>query len=206
MAIATEPQKWVRPLGESADVNSIDDEYKGKNSISFKELFPPITQLPLSAGGICPDRKDTNALFKILGDYIWYAQHGGIPAYSTDFDYHAGALVSYNDKCYICIAANGAGTTVKAPTDTDYWAKFITADEGLSQLSVIATQPNVSNLKNGEGVFYPAYNLLNGSSGGGSGEADISGFSALSLSDTTPDISEISKETGVLYPSEDAVN
>ena len=122
MAIATEPTKWIRPLGESADINAIADEYKGENSISFKELFPPITQLPLSAGGVCPDRKDTNALFKVLGDYIWYAQHGGIPAYSADFDYHVGALVSYNNKCYICIVANGAGTTVKTPTDTSAWS------------------------------------------------------------------------------------
>lgn len=122
MAIATEPTKWIRPLGESADVNAIADEYKGENSISFKELFPPITQLPLSAGGVCPDRKDTNALFKILGDFIWYAQHGGVPTYSTDFDYHVGALVEYKNKTYICIVANGAGTTVKAPTDTSAWS------------------------------------------------------------------------------------
>ena len=147
MAIATEPTKWIRPLGESADVNAIADEYKGENSISFKELFPPITQLPLSAGGVCPDRKDTNALYKLLGDYVWYAQHGGIPTYSENFDYHVGAFVEYEGKTYICIVANGAGTVVKTPTDTSAWSQIMSLADVGNQFVSLSDSQTVAGVK-----------------------------------------------------------
>ncbi len=125
MATATEPKKWNVPLGETADINGIPDEFNASEpSVSMKQLFSPLYQLPLSAGGVAPDRRDTNALFKILGDHVWYAQHGGVSSYSENFDYDVGAVVLFNGKTYIAIAANGVSTSVKAPSDDSAWAQL----------------------------------------------------------------------------------
>ena len=71
----TEPQKWSATLGNTADVNAIPATTpSGSGRASFSGLFPPVTQLPLDQGGIAPVRGDFNALFKYLGEYIYYAR------------------------------------------------------------------------------------------------------------------------------------
>ncbi len=75
----TEPQKWTATLGSTADVNAIPATTpSGSGRASFSGLFPPVTQLPLDQGGIAPERGDFNALFKYLGEYIYYAMQGGV--------------------------------------------------------------------------------------------------------------------------------
>ncbi len=44
-----------------------------------------------------------------------------ITAYSNSTDYVTDDRVTYQGLTYICIQANGPGSAVKAPTDTDYW-------------------------------------------------------------------------------------
>ena len=69
----TEPQKWTATLGITADVNAIPATTpSGSGRASFSGLFPPVTQLPLDQGGIAPERGDFNALFKYLGEYLFY--------------------------------------------------------------------------------------------------------------------------------------
>ena len=87
----TEPQKWAATLGSTADVNAIPATTpSGSGRASFSGLFPPVTQLPLDQGGIAPERGDFNALFKYLGEYLFYLMQGGMFSYSTDYDYTAG--------------------------------------------------------------------------------------------------------------------
>jgi len=45
-----------------------------------------------------------------------------ISAYANDVDYVIDDRVTYQGLTYICIQANGPGSAVKAPTDTDYWS------------------------------------------------------------------------------------
>ena len=72
----TEPQKWAATLGSTADVNAIPATTpSGSGRASFSGLFPPVTQLPLDQGGIAPERGDFNALFKYLGEYLFYLMH-----------------------------------------------------------------------------------------------------------------------------------
>ena len=121
----TEPQKWDATLGSTADVNAIPETTpSGSGRASFSGLFPPVTQLPLDQGGIAPERGDFNALFKYLGEYLFYLMQGGMFSYSTDYDYTAGNLVMHEGSLYLCIAANGPGSTVKYPTDEDYWRQL----------------------------------------------------------------------------------
>ena len=132
----TEPQKWAATLGSTADVNAIPATTpSGSGRASFSGLFPPVTQLPLDQGGIAPERGDFNALFKYLGEYLFYLMQGGMFSYSTDYDYTAGNLVMHEGSLYLCIAANGPGSAVKYPTDADYWR----------QLALTSQLPTVNN-------------------------------------------------------------
>ena len=144
----TEPQKWAATLGNTADVNAIPATTpSGSGRASFSGLFPPVTQLPLDQGGIAPERGDFNALFKYLGEYLFYLMQGGMFSYTTDYDYTAGNLVMHEGSLYLCIASNGPGSAVKYPTDADYWR----------QLALTSQLPTVNNgtltiQKNGSNV------------------------------------------------------
>ena len=128
MAVFNEPTKWQTSLVNSGDANVIPQSTPvGTGEASFDDGFPQITQIPIGAGGIAPDRKDFNGLFKILGDWIFFAQNGGLPTYSENFDYVAGRVVSYNGNLYKCIQANGVSSTVVAPdSNTAYWQRITT--------------------------------------------------------------------------------
>ena len=143
-----EPQKWAATLGSTADVNALPATTpSGSGRASTSGLFPPVTQLPLDQGGIAPERGDFNALFKYLGEYLFYLMQGGMFSYSTDYDYTAGNLVMHEGSLYLCIASNGPGSAVKYPTDADYWC----------QLALTSQLPTVNNgtltiQKNGSNV------------------------------------------------------
>lgn len=131
-----EPQKWSAALGASADVNALPATTPaGSGRASTSGLFPPITQQPLDEGGLAPERGDFNALFKYLGEYIYYAMQGGVYTYVTTYDYTAGNFVLHEGSLYLCIAANGPGSAVKYPTDTAYWR----------QLALTSQLPTVNN-------------------------------------------------------------
>ena len=143
-----EPQKWSATLGASADVNALPATTpSGSGRASTSGLFPPVTQLPLDQGGIAPERGDFNALFKYLGEYLFYLMQGGMFSYSTDYDYTAGNLVMHEGSLYLCIASNGPSSAVKYPTDAAYWR----------QLALTSQLPTVNNgtltiQKNGSNV------------------------------------------------------
>lgn len=126
MAVFNEPAQWDHTLGNSADASTLpDDSAATAGTASLQKLFQLINATPLEAGGIAPAREDVNALFKYLGDQIFYTQNGGIPSYNADYDYVAGRVVLYNDNLYKCIQANGASSTVVAPdSDTAYWQRL----------------------------------------------------------------------------------
>ena len=146
MAVFNEPTKWQTSLVNSGDANVIPQSTPvGTGEASFDAGFPQITQIPIGAGGIAPDRKDFNGLFKILGDWIFVNQNGGLPTYSADFDYVVGRYVVYNNTLYKCIQANGASSTVVAPDSvsplgSDYWKDI----ENQDSTSLIPNQLIVS--------------------------------------------------------------
>lgn len=121
---SSEPSKWTTALGASADVNVIPATTPaGTGLASMSSLFPAITQVPIDAGGIAPERADFNALFKMLGDQSYFLQQGGVYSYSASYAYRAGDLVLYSGALYACIAANGPNNA-HAPTDTAYWRRL----------------------------------------------------------------------------------
>ena len=115
-----EPQKWESALGSQSDTVTLPDE--DLQFASFKKLFPALTQVPLSEGGVAPQRTDFNTLFKLLGDNIFYIQQGGVFSYSDTADYERGAFVKYNNELYLCIQDNSS-LNIHAPTDAEYWLR-----------------------------------------------------------------------------------
>lgn len=128
MAVFNEPAQWDHTLGNNADTSTLPDDAAATAGIaSLQKLFQIINATPLEAGGIAPDREDVNALFKYLGDSIFYTMNGGVPSYNAAYDYIPGRVVLYTDNnIYKCIQANGASSTVVAPTDSTYWAQIPT--------------------------------------------------------------------------------
>ena len=127
MAVFNEPTKWAQTLGKDADVVKIPD-IAGDTDPSIDKIFPSVFSIPLAQGGKAIPRSVLNGLFKLLGDWSFYQQNGGIASYSNTFDYAVGSFVKYNNELYLCIQANGASSTVKAPTDAKYWKKVATED------------------------------------------------------------------------------
>ena len=130
MAVFNEPTKWAQTLGKDADVTTIPDT-AGETDPSIDKIFPSVFSIPLARGGRAIPRSVLNGLFKLLGDWVYYIQNGGLPTYSSDFDYVAGRVVLYNGNLYKCIQANGASSTVVAPDSvsplgSDYWVKVAT--------------------------------------------------------------------------------
>ena len=128
MTAYTQPTQWTHALGNNADVSTLPDDTAGTTGLaSLQKLFQLINQTPLAAGGVAPSREDFNALFKLLGESIFYMQNGGVWTYNAKYDYKVGRVVLHTDgNLYKCIKDNGVSSAVKAPTDSTYWIKIST--------------------------------------------------------------------------------
>jgi len=93
----------------------------GTGRFSQAKGFDQINSKPLNQGGIPPYREDFNGAFYLLSSFIRWYQQGGIMKYDATLDYELDNEIYYNGNKYRCIQANGASTTVKAPTDSAYW-------------------------------------------------------------------------------------
>lgn len=130
MAVFNEPTKWAQTLGKDADVVAIPDT-ADETDPSIDKIFPSVFSVPLAQGGRAIPRSVLNGLFKLVGDWSFYQQNGGVPTYSADFDYVVGRVILYTDNnLYKCIQANGASSTVVAPDSVtpnnglDYWQRL----------------------------------------------------------------------------------
>ena len=162
MAVFNEPTQWDHTLGINADTSTLPDDAVATAGIaSLQKLFQLINATPLEAGGIAPNREDVNALFKYLGDQIFYTQNGGIPSYNAAYDYIPGRVVLYDNNLYKCIQANGASSTVVAPdSDTAYWQRidnFVRSVNGVNadaSGNVELYDYVIENVVNSDGSWY----------------------------------------------------
>jgi len=111
MAI-TPPATLARPFAESGDKASIPDTTATAGAASLTEGFPPVTQLPLSAGGIPPRRLDFNGILNQLSQFAFWAQSGGQFRWSSALDYASPCMVFGSDgKIYFGLAPSGPGVS-----------------------------------------------------------------------------------------------
>ena len=166
MAVFNEPTKWAQTLGKDADVTTIPDT-AGDTDPSIDKIFPSVFSIPLAQDGKAITRSVLNGLFKLLGDWSFYQQNGGIASYSNTFDYAVGSFVKYNNEFYRCIQANGASSP-KVPTNTSYWSKIPTLadiDEigfktGDIKIQTTSTIPSGWLLCNGAGISRSTFSNL----------------------------------------------
>lgn len=169
MTAVTQPTQWATTICNTGDANVIPQSTTvGTGAASFDEGFPQITQVPIGAGGIAPDRKDFNGLFKLLADWLFYIQNGGIPAYNALYDYVEGRIVLHTDnKAYFCIQVNDH-TDPKDPSNSAYWSMIPTLADfneigfqtGDIKILTSATIPNGWLLCNGAGISRTTFSNL----------------------------------------------
>ena len=125
------PAVWPQSLGINADVVDIPTTTpSGQGVPSFSGVFPPLTAVDPAAGGYFIEREWMNALFKILGENVWYQQHGAIYPWSDALDYPVNAHVLGSDgREYRALQQSGPGLTEGAQDPTSaggaaYWQLF----------------------------------------------------------------------------------
>ena len=129
MSFPTYPQYlFPRPFADNGTYQVIPDSKAVEGRASFKEGFPTETQLPLSNGGIAPNRTDFNGILHMLSAMAFWQQNGGPAVYNTSLDYNTPAIVFHNGGLWYCTTANGPGQicgTIPPGTDTGYWVTFL---------------------------------------------------------------------------------
>ena len=125
MPIPSKPPFLSNVLGYAADVNTIPATTpSGSGAFSYKSAFPAVTAIPLTAGGVAPDREDFNAVFKLLSQHVHFLQSGSLYTWSSSLDYLKGAhILGSNGVEYIAQASSG-------PNVPDVGAKNPVSDRG----------------------------------------------------------------------------
>lgn len=151
-------------LGSNADTVEIPDTTPaGKGIPSFTSLFPVLTQIDPTAGGVFIQRTWMNGLFQLLGNNIWYLQHGCLFPWNATFDYPVGAHVLGSDNNeYVAVQENTGQDPTQDPTNV-YWLRADAGDGvpvGTIVWSAATTAPNGYLLCNGATVGRATYAAL----------------------------------------------
>ena len=145
-------------LGTAADVRDIlATTPAGSGQVSYQSGFPAITAVPLTAGGIAPQREDFNAINKLLTQHIFYQQSGGRYPWQSSLNYIVGCYVlGSNGITYEAKKSSGPDVPevgAKDPTltaNTAYWR-----DTTIAPGTVVGTVVAFSGTFGGGGNRYP---------------------------------------------------
>lgn len=121
--IPEQPQVLLNPLGNAADKIEIPETTPIDTAIPSQQgLFPPITSVPLTAGGLPVERTGMNGLFALIGQFIYLYQSGLFPDYNAQVNYMLGSFAKHEGIIYFCIQNNGPDFGVTAtPPNPAYW-------------------------------------------------------------------------------------
>ena len=148
MALIEQPAILPGEFAQEGDKNTIPENNDGLSGLaSIMKGFPPITQQPLSSGGLPPQRADFNGIFNLFSKFLMYIQSGGIFEYNNTLDYQPPAIVWGNNNFYKCKQANGANTSagVQSLTNTNYW-------ELVTPIKNITGNNNILTVTNGNDI------------------------------------------------------
>lgn len=133
--IPSYPALLARPFADAGNRRQIPESTGDSGRASLATGFPPETQLPLTAGGIAPNRLDFNGAFNMVSSMLFWAQSGGQWKYAPDLGYTSPAIVFHNGNLWWCLKENGPENAegVREPgTNDEYWEEFIRALGGMS--------------------------------------------------------------------------
>lgn len=149
-------QRAFAQNGGKQDVPITGDSSGGR--ATYDTGFPPVTRIPIVAGGIPPFGTDFNGVLYDLSQAIQYVQSGVTFPFNQDFataigGYEIGAIVSdSSDKSLLWI--NGTASNTAFPTG---WTQFALklSTETVSGLSRIATQAETNSGANDSVIVTP---------------------------------------------------
>jgi hypothetical protein len=120
------------PFAVSGNKTVIPPDQGDPGRAYLPQGFPPETQLPLSQGGIAPNRLDFNGILYMLSAFAFWQQSGGQWTYRATLNYAVPCIVYHEGKLWWCLAGNGPDTTVVTPgTNPDYWQDLLSALAGM---------------------------------------------------------------------------
>lgn len=129
----TNPTLVTTPFAENGDKNTIPQSVGAEpQNATQDEGFPEVTQTPISAGGIPPERKDFNGILNLYGQHIVHLNKG-LPyefdaAFATaigGYPLHARIMLSNGD-----IVQNTATNNINDPnSNTIGWIKTNSSDQ-----------------------------------------------------------------------------
>lgn len=127
MAVNPQPKIFNIVPGNGADTDEIQEEASSE-IFNWTNFFPSIYEVPRKSGGLSPERRTLNAIFKDYGGHLYFMQRGGIYAYDASQRYAKGSVIQYGGSLYAAIADNGAGTdagAVAPGSSTSVWQKLL---------------------------------------------------------------------------------
>ena len=127
MVVNPQPKIFNIVPGNSADVDEIQEE-ASPEIVNWTNFFPSIYEVPRKSGGLSPERRTVNTIFKDYGGHLYFMQRGGIYAYDASQKYAKGSVIQHGGSLYAAIADNGSGTSVGAVTpgsNTSVWQKLL---------------------------------------------------------------------------------
>lgn len=123
--MAQQPTLMNVPFANGGAKNSIPQNTTTLGKASLVNGFPTETSIPLSDGGIPPQRADFNGMLYWLSSFAVYQQSGGKFTYNSTLEYDPPSIIFYNNDLWWCKQKNGPSTVVKTPgSDTNYWIKL----------------------------------------------------------------------------------
>ncbi|AFU62318.1 putative tail fiber protein [Acinetobacter phage phiAC-1] len=140
----TNPTLVTTPFAENGDKNIIPQSIGAEpQNATQDEGFPEVTQTPISAGGIPPERKDINGVFNLYGQHIVHLNKG-LPyefdaAFATKiggYPLHARIMLSNGD----IVVNTTANNTINPNVDlTGWFNESLNLRENISRVKDAAT-------------------------------------------------------------------
>lgn len=98
------PQPWATS-GQAATIPNQKPEF---GRASWSQGFPTETSIPLNAGGIPPNYLDFQGVLKILSQFAFFQQSGGLFTWSSSLDYLKGChILGSNGNEYVALRPSG---------------------------------------------------------------------------------------------------
>lgn len=133
--LANYPKTILSPVAQNGDKNEIPQSAaQDKGKLSYDSGFPYITQVPIEAGGVAPDRKDFNGILNEISQHLFFLQNGGRYQWQDSLDYEISAVVlGSNGILYKALQNSGISFGgAKDPTNSEnvqFWEKIQSVKE-----------------------------------------------------------------------------
>lgn len=149
------------PFASSGDKNTIPAASQAGGVASLADGFPAITEQPIAAGGLPPQRKDFNGILHLLSQFAFYQQSGGLFEWADTLDYTTPAMVVGSDgRIYLALQDSGPGHSGEQDplTSPEYWIDILAMDgftlETSDDSDKLATTAFVHSLLGGSGAGF----------------------------------------------------